>query len=201
MGPVWDVHSLWHVTLVIYVRFRYTIFTFPVRQFGDPIIYGPNNRIEMSKPNGDVKDPQAKLFAFKYHQASQAHDPVSNRILPMKMGILFQDGNVDLAIKKGVEAVGWTLPQGYDFVPTERLLSINHEVAPHEPALNCDTCHANDATRMNWAGLGYTRNGQPLCESGHEPEDEDWSNFFYGMHEKHVSDKQIACAECHNFSR
>lgn len=174
-------------------------------EFGTPAMLGPNGRVIMSQPVGGVNDAKAKLFAFKYHQAEQARDPVTGRILPMKMGILFQDGNVDLAVRKGVEAVGWTLPQGYDWVPTERLLSINHEVAPHEQALKCDTCHANNATRLDWAKLGYTpkstRNGKPLCESCHEKEDEDWSNFFYGVHDKHVKDKKIACAECHNFSR
>lgn len=174
-------------------------------EFGAAATLGPNGRVIMSQPNGGVNDTKSKLFAFKYHQAEQARDPVTGKILPMKMGILFQDGNVDLAIKKGVEALGWTLPQGYDWIPTERLLSINHEVAPHEQALKCDTCHANNATRLDWAKLGYTpkttRNGKPLCESCHEKEDEDWSNPFYGIHDKHVKDKKIACAECHSFSR
>jgi hypothetical protein len=123
----------------------------------------------------------------------------------MKMGILFQDGNVDLAIKKGVEGVGWTLPQGYDFVPTERLLSINHGVEPHDQALRCDTCHAANATRMDWAKLGYapkdTRNGKALCQSCHQSKTPGWNNYFIGLHDVHVSSKGYACAECHTFSR
>ena len=174
-------------------------------EFGAPITYGPNGRVIMSTPNGGVNDSNAKLFGFKHHEALQAYDPVSNRILPMKMGILFQDGNVDLAIQKGAEAVGWTLPQGYDWAPTERWLSINHEVVPHEQALKCDTCHATNATRMNWAALGYTpkstRNGKPLCQSCHGNETPEWSNYFYGVHKQHVTEKRIACSECHSFSR
>ena len=136
-------------------------------EFGDAVTYQSNGRVLMSGPLGDVNDPNAKLFAFKYHTAMQAHDPVTKRILPMKMGILFQDGDVDKAIREGAKAVGWELPQGYEFVPTDRWLSINHEVAPHEQALTCDTCHATNATRLDWSTLGYTpkstRNGKPLC--------------------------------------
>ena len=174
-------------------------------EFGDPVTYQSNGRVLMSGPLGDVNDVNSKLFGFKYHTAMQAYDPVSQRILPMKMGILFQDGDVDRAIREGAAAAGWNLPQDYEFIPTDRWLSINHEVAPHDQALQCDTCHANTATRLDWAALGYTpkstRNDKPLCESCHDPEDKDWSNYFYGVHDKHVNDKEIACSECHNFGR
>ena len=174
-------------------------------EFGDPVTYQSNGRVLMSGPLGDVNDVNSKLFGFKYHTAMQAYEPASERILPMKMGILFQDGDVDRAIREGAKAAGWELPQGYEFIPTDRWLSINHEVAPHDQALNCDACHANTATRLDWPALGYTpkstRNDKPLCESCHEPEDKDWSNYFYGVHDKHVKDKEIACSECHNFGR
>jgi len=159
----------------------------------------------MSGPLGDVNDPNSKLFAFKYHTATQAIEPIQNRILPLKMGILFQDGDVDRAIREGAKAVGWDLPQNYEFIATDRWLSINHEVAPEEQALRCDACHANTSTRLDWPALGYTpkntRNDKPLCESCHEPEEQDWSNYFYSVHDKHVKDKGIACFECHNFER
>ncbi len=174
-------------------------------EFGDPVIYQSNGRVLMSGPLGDVNDPNSKLFAFKYHTATQAIEPIQNRILPLKMGILFQDGDVDRAIREGAKAVGWDLPQNYEFIATDRWLSINHEVAPEEQALRCDACHANTSTRLDWPALGYTpkntRNDKPLCESCHEPEEQDWSNYFYSVHDKHVKDKGIACFECHNFER
>ena len=174
-------------------------------EFGDPVTYQSNGRVLMSGPLGDVNDPNSKLFAFKYHTATQAIEPIQNRILPLKMGILFQDGDVDRAIREGAKAVGWDLPQNYEFIATDRWLSINHEVAPEEQALRCDACHANTSTRLDWPALGYTpkntRNDKPLCESCHEPEEQDWSNYFYSVHDKHVKDKGIACFECHNFER
>jgi len=186
-------------------QYRWLNGTSTFYEFGDAVTYQSNGRVLMSGPLGDVNDPNSKLFAFKYHTATQAYDPAGNRILPLKMGILFQDGDVDRAIREGAKAVGWDLPQNYEYIPTDRWLSINHEVAPEEQALRCDTCHADTATRLDWPALGYTpkntRNDKPLCESCHGPKDEDWSNFFYGLHDKHVKDKKIACFECHTFQR
>lgn len=172
-------------------------------QFGTRAVLGDNGRLLMADPLGDILDPDAKIFPFKYHQAMQPHDPVSGRLLPLKMGILFQRGDVEAAVLAGVNELGWELPQGYDFLPTERYMGIFHEVSPAEQALECKDCHS-EKSRMDFELLGYAPNenraGKPLCASCHEDESDEWpEDYFFKVHNKHVDDKNIACQECHIF--
>ena len=173
--------------------------------FGTPALPGKNGRVVMAEPLGDVTDNNAKLFAFKRHQALQPRDLDTQYLIPLKMGILFQTGNIDAAIKQGASEVGWSLANGYDFAPTERYMGIYHEVAPAEDALECEACHS-DSGRIDFAGLGYTpvsqRNGVPLCSSCHEDESDEWSgeSFFFDVHSKHVREERIDCGACHIFT-
>ena len=153
----------------------------------------------LARPLGSIND--GKLYPFKLHQAIQPQDPVSQALLPVKAGILFQTGNVDQAIRVGAQEAGFNLTQGYTFVNTQRWMGIFHEMPPASQVVTCAQCH--DATnRVNFAALGYTpktiRNGQPLCTSCHGAKE---PMNFYKLHDKHVKDKQIACAQCHTFTR
>ncbi len=174
-------------------------------KFGEAIVKNAAGRYVLSNPLGKVTDVGAKIFPFKVHQAMQAHDPVTNYLIPLKMGVLFQTGNTDQAIRQGAAGVGWTLNQGYQFTTTERWMGIFHEVAPEENALTCNHCH-NGGTRLDFNALGYTpkttRAGKPLCMSCHKDESGEWAKaeLFTKVHAKHVTDKRINCSECHNFS-
>lgn len=176
-------------------------------QFGTPYELGENGRILMAGPVGDITDPSAKIYPFKHHLAVLPYDVATRRILPLKMGILFQTGNVDGAIKAGAQEVGWPLSSGYDFVKAERFMGIFHEVSPGDEALNCNDCHGNPA-RMDFAALGYTplprRNPATAgnCASGcHGNESGEWSasELFMELHEEHVSEENISCSTCHNY--
>ena len=119
----------------------------------------------MAVPEGSIQDVGAKIHAFKRHQATQPMDPVSRRLLPLKIGIFFQTGDVDRAVEEGVGAVGWQY-NGHEYVETERYMGLFHEVAPKERALTCSNCHYG-GTRLDFDSLGYTPkteyNGKPLC--------------------------------------
>ena len=172
--------------------------------FGDPTVPESNGKVLMSAPVGGVSDPASRLYPFKRHLGTMAVDPATDRLIPLKAGILFQTGNIPLAIETGAKEVGWTW-NGYDFVETERYLGIYHEVAPKEQAISCGTCH--DSNRVDFVSLGYkpnsTRNGKPLCASCHGDESGEWTGtaYFWNVHAKHVTDKKLDCINCHTFSR
>ena len=163
-----------------------------------------NGRVLLSAPAGDINTPGAKIYSFKYHTATMAVDNTANRLIPLKMGILFSTGNNLNAIIQCANAIGWGY-SGHQYVETERYMGLFHEVAPKEQALQCASCHYG-ATRLDFDGLGYarqpTRNGQPLCASCHEDHSGEWpaSELFAKVHEKHVDDKQFDCINCHYFS-
>lgn len=171
--------------------------------FGQTALPQSNGRILMSGPAGDINDPAAKIFAFKHHLARQPIDQQA-RLLPLKIGIFFQTGNISGAIQKGAEEVGWGY-NGHTFADTERYMGIFHEVAPKENAAGCTSCH-NGGKRLGFAALGYTpkivRNGKPLCASCHEDESGEWSasSFFTNVHAKHVTERRLDCSNCHNFT-
>jgi hypothetical protein len=172
--------------------------------FGDPAVPEENGRIVMSQPVGNIQNSGAKIHAFKHHLGNQPIDPVTRKLLPLKIGIFFAANDLTTAVQKGVAAVGWTY-NGYDFAQTERYLGLFHEVAPKGQALSCNSCH-NGRTRLDFAALGYTPNStynsKPLCASCHGDESEEWSEseFFTKVHEKHVEDRGYDCLKCHTFS-
>jgi hypothetical protein len=153
----------------------------------------------LARPLGSIDD--GKLYPFMLHRAIQPQDRASGAILPLKAGILFQTGDVERAIRVGAQETGFDLAQGYTFLNTQRFMGIFHEMPPASQALGCASCH--DATnRVDFAALGYaptpTRNGRPLCFSCHGPKE---AMDFYKLHDKHVKDKRVRCAECHRFTR
>ena len=167
-------------------------------QFGDPAVPADNGRVLMSGPLGSINDPGAKIHAFKRHLAKQPIDPTSRRLLPLKIGIFFQTGDLAGAVAAGAAAVGWPY-SGYEFADTERYLGIYHEVAPSDQALDCTSCHGGN--RLDFDALGYTpktvRNGMPLCSSCHGAKTAD----FTRVHKIHVTDKKYDCINCHEFSK
>ena len=167
-------------------------------QFGTPATAGPNGRVLMAGPLGSINDAGAKITALKRHEGRQPIDPITGYLLPLKIGIFFQSGDVATAVTQGIAAMGWT-NNGYAFAETERYMGVYHEVAPKEQALGCSSCHGG--TRMDFATLGYTpratRNGKPLCSSCHEPK----TASFATIHQKHVTDKRLDCSNCHTFTK
>lgn len=142
-----------------------------------------------------------KLYPFKLHTAMLPQDPLSGALIPAKAGILFQTGDINLAILTGATDSRLSLTSGYTYLETTRWMGIYHEMPPAEQALTCAECH--EATdRIDFAALGYSplesRNGQPLCQSCHTGAG---LQTFYQIHDQHVDGEGLACAECHTFNR
>jgi hypothetical protein len=174
-------------------------------QFGDQAISAENGKIMMSAPVGSIEDQGAKIHAFKRHFGNQPIDPETGRLLPLKIGIFFQTGDIDSAVKVGAQSVGWDISNGYGFAETERYMGLFHEVAPKEQALRCNECH-NGGDRLDFDALGYQRRAtyrnKPLCASCHGDESDEWNSteLFSEVHSEHVSDEKINCSACHYFN-
>jgi hypothetical protein len=152
----------------------------------------------MAGPLGSRSEAGAKITAMKRHTGRQPIDPVTKYLLPLKIGIFFQTGDLDSAVAQGAAALGWA-DNGYGFAETERFMGVYHEVAPASQALACASCHGGK--RLDFAALGYTplatRNGKALCASCHGAKT---GNFAF-IHDKHVTDKKLDCSNCHTFSK
>lgn len=126
----------------------------------------PDKIVKLNTLNGDVKDPQAKIYPFKVMRGRQIYDSQNNYLIVPK---LFGDGgywkNYDwnLASQIGMKEVNLEYSGKYDFVETEMYWPINHMVAPKEKSLKCSACHSEKG-RMDWKSLGY--DGDPIKVKG-----------------------------------
>lgn len=127
---------------------------------GDKI--DPNVPTVLNPLEGDITDPNAKIWPFKVHRAKQIYDPNYNILLQPKTvgeGGFWTEFNWDLAAKLGAEASGIPYSGEYDFTETEMYWPLTHLVQPKESALQCSDCHSDNG-RMDWEALGYY--GDPM---------------------------------------
>ena len=133
---------------------------------GDTI--DPSRHAMINLPDGDITDPNARIYPFKVHVANQPYDTVNNILLaPRTAG---EDGywttfDWPSGLALGAEDAGIPFSGQYDFAETWMYWPIAHMVQPAEDALQCEGCHGPDG-RMDWKALGY--NGDPI-EWGSRP--------------------------------
>jgi hypothetical protein len=174
-------------------------------QFGDPITTDAAGMFTMVGPNATIGTVGAKITPFRQHLTTVTKD-ASNRMIPMKMGLLFQSGDIAGAILNGVTGVGWPYT-GYTYQLAQQFMAVDHGVVPKAQALSCNDCHYG-GTRMDFKALGYTLNttynGKPLCASCHSDKTNSWTagqQRFDNVHSKHVDSKGYNCNVCHPFSK
>lgn len=120
----------------------------------------------LNDPNGDINDPNALIWPFKIHRATQPYDVTYNHLLqPQTVG---KEGywttfDWDSALQNGAKATGIAYSGNYDFAPTSMYWNLSHMVVPKENALQCADCHG-ESTRFGWNALGYP--GDPLVWGG-----------------------------------
>ena len=123
--------------------------------------------VQLSAPAADPSDLTAMIFPFKLMTGKQVADKNNKTMLvPHLFGI---PGGVnpywgkydwDLAIRDGVAYTGQIYSGEYEFVDTEMLLTVNHEVASAGESFgkggDCTACH--DDGKVDWTALGWTDN-------------------------------------------
>ncbi|GAB4576321.1 MAG: tetrathionate reductase family octaheme c-type cytochrome [Anaerolineae bacterium] len=128
---------------------------------GDPIP-DPSQPTPLNPPAGDINDPNAQIWPFKIHRATQIYDPLYGYLIqPQTVG---EDGywthfDWNLAAENGMATVGLPYSGQYDFVPTTMYWPLSHMVQPAEHALQCVDCHSENG-RLDWEALGYP--GDPM---------------------------------------
>jgi hypothetical protein len=111
-------------------------------------------KIKLYDPQGSINDPGSMIYAFKLHTARLPVDRETQKLIPIKVGIVFKKGDSDAAVRAGAREFFGKESVQYDWRTTERYMGIFHEVSPKEKALQCTDCH-HPAGRLKWTALGY----------------------------------------------
>jgi hypothetical protein len=157
-------------------------------------------RYPTSLPEGDVADPDAKLYAFKHKTAVQPMVESTGIFVALDTSVFFATGDAEAAVRQGLRNMGLDPSTEVSWVETETYQMLNHQVGDEDAALECDDCHGSTA-RMDLQGeLGYELKGprSVICTQCHGYEDED---DFYEVHEEHVEERDMDCSRCHDFTR
>lgn len=125
-------------------------------------VIDPSQPTNLTPINGDISDPQARIFPFKVHRAKQPYDTTNNYLLQPKTfgeGGFWTEFDWDQALRLGSETIGLDYSGQYDFAETEMFWPITHMVTTAENALQCNDCHGPSG-RLDWQALGYY--GDPI---------------------------------------
>jgi octaheme c-type cytochrome (tetrathionate reductase family) len=125
-------------------------------------VIDPNELTPINMPLGDINDPNAKIFPFKVHLATQMFDMIFNILLQPKTvgeGGYWEEFDWDLAAKLGSEATGLPYSGEYGWTQTIMFWPTTHMVQSAAEALQCTACHGDEG-RLDWKALGYP--GDPM---------------------------------------
>jgi octaheme c-type cytochrome (tetrathionate reductase family) len=127
-------------------------------------IKDPSKPVIMARPAGSILDKKAKIYPYKYYTGTQPMDSKYRYLSAFQQyGALWVDYNWEKALQGGAKGSGLPYSGKYQFVKTVSYLSVAHEVAPKEQALQCGECHMG-GKRLDWKALGYK--GDPMKVGG-----------------------------------
>jgi len=95
------------------------------------------------------------IYPFKLHEARVPYDALGQNPVPIRLGPVFSDGDLEEGIGAGARVTGLSFSGGY--VTMVRYMAINHGVEPAKNALFCFDCHGPTVRKMPWHDLGYGR--------------------------------------------
>ena len=167
-----------------------------------------------SRPDGSVNDPESKLYPFKYKTSDYPLHVPSGSLIALDTSVFFATADADAAALSGLQNMierGMLSASDSDeikWVNTDTYQLLNHQVSPHDDAVECNECHLN-TERMDLQGkLGYKPvNSNPStcagdCHDGDKASEWTIGSFsdYKAGHKKH-REENVNCAECHGFSR
>jgi hypothetical protein len=154
-----------------------------------------------SRPIGDVKDADSKLYPFKYKTAVQPITIGDNRLIALDtFEYLKVSGDVKEAIRNGLVNMKYSSKTPYEWVETDTYQLLNHGINPASAALQCADCHGATAKMDLQGDLGYGLKSAKatVCSQCHGGEE---YKGFFELHHEHVTDEKLECNSCHTFSR
>ena len=190
-GDLIPQYAWWDGTSVSYLLYE------------DALIDQVTGAIPTSRPLGEVFSVSSKLYPFKYKTATQPLVQNYNQLIALDTSVYFSTGDADGAIRSGLENMNYSPDEPYEWVQTDTLQLITHEVTPASAALSCKDCHTN-TNRMNLVGnLGYQLKDSRsvVCRQCHGPEDGEDEPEYLWIHDEHVRGEGYDCSWCHTFSR
>lgn len=168
--------------------------------FDQATIDPQTGKIPTSRPEGSVTDQTSKLYPFKYKTALQPLASSENQLIALDTSVYFTSGDPVAATRSGLVNMGYPEDTPYEWIETDTMQLITHEVPPASQSLSCNDCHDN-TTRMDLENsLGYDLKGSPevVCVQCHESKG---AMDYLKVHSKHVDSKEYDCSWCHGFSR
>ena len=170
--------------------------------FDDAVVDPESGRIPTSRPEGSVNGSESKLFPFKYKTATQPLSLTSNKLIALDTSEYFSTGDAEAAVKSGLANMGLA-GELYNWIETDTMQLITHEVAPKGMALECSDCHNNIARMDLQTDLGYELKDteQIVCTQCHGEKDGEDEALYLWIHEEHVDAERYDCSSCHKFTR
>ena len=114
----------------------------------------------------------SKIWPVKVMRGKQPYDPVNRLVIQPKLvgkkgsSALWSDFDWNASSKAGMEYLGLPYSGKYDFIETETLWPLNHEISTSDNALTCIECHNSQDSRLkNLAGFYLPgRDQNPLVD-------------------------------------
>jgi octaheme c-type cytochrome (tetrathionate reductase family) len=125
-------------------------------------VIDPSQFTYINRPDGDIRDPNARIAPFKLHIARQPYDAIYNYLLqPVTAGEggFWTTFDWDSALTLAEPLTGLKYSGQYGFAETWMYWRTSHMVQPARNALSCNDCHGSN-TRLDWQALGYP--GDPM---------------------------------------
>jgi hypothetical protein len=168
--------------------------------FDQAIVNPQTGKIPTSRPEGSSSDLNAKLYPFKYKTARQPLATAENQLIALDTSVYFTTGDPVAATRSGLGNMGYSEDSAYQWIETDTMQLITHEVPPAAQALSCNDCHENTARMDLVNSLGYGLKGTKavVCTQCHGLED---GMSYTKMHREHVDNEGYDCSLCHRFSR